>query len=97
MFSFLEKLFGGSQNSQLNKMRSTVAEINAMEDSIKQLSDASLTAKTDEFKRRLNNGETLDDILPVKACMLLPSMITWPSVTASGWVNFIMHWVFLSV
>ncbi|MDU5594316.1 MAG: preprotein translocase subunit SecA, partial [Escherichia coli] len=64
VFSFLEKLFGGSQNSQLNKMRSTVAEINAMEDSIKQLSDASLTAKTDEFKRRLNNGETLDDILP---------------------------------
>ena len=64
MFSFLEKLFGGSQNSQLNKMRSTVAEINAMEDSIKQLSDASLTAKTDEFKRRLNDGETLDDILP---------------------------------
>lgn len=64
MFSFLEKLFGGSQNSQLNKMRSTVADINAMEDSIKQLSDASLTAKTDEFKRRLNNGETLDDILP---------------------------------
>ena len=64
MFSFLGKLFGGSQNSQLNKMRSTVADINAMEDSIKQLSDASLTAKTDEFKRRLNNGETLDDILP---------------------------------
>ncbi|MDU5649453.1 MAG: preprotein translocase subunit SecA, partial [Haemophilus parainfluenzae] len=57
-------MFGGSQNSQLNKMRSTVAEINAMEDSIKQLSDASLTAKTDEFKRRLNDGETLDDILP---------------------------------
>ena len=44
-------------------MRKKVAKINAVEDTYIKLSNEELKAKTDEFKKRLENGETLDDIL----------------------------------
>ncbi len=48
---------------ELARLRRRVEEINALEPEVKQLSDAQLRAKTDEFRDRLANGETLDDIL----------------------------------
>lgn len=45
-------------------MRTIVDEINGLEPSFSSLSDSSLAAKTQEFKKRLADGETLDDILP---------------------------------
>ena len=65
MFKFIERLFNGSNEREIKKMRRVVEEqINPLEASLKNLSDASLARKTVEFKNRLANGETLDDILP---------------------------------
>lgn len=64
MFGFLQKLIGNNSAREIKKMRSIVEEINSLEKDMTGLSDASLKAKTQEFKDRLQNGETLDDILP---------------------------------
>lgn len=62
---FLDRLFNGSNERDIKKMRRIVEEeINPLEDSLKNLSDSSLSNKTHEFKARLAKGETLDDILP---------------------------------
>ena len=61
----ITKLINGSNERDIKKMRKIVEQtINPLEDSLKALSDASLAAKTDEFKARLKKGETLDDLLP---------------------------------
>ncbi|MFB9355624.1 preprotein translocase subunit SecA [Sneathiella chinensis] len=62
--SLAKKLFGTSNDRALKAIRATVAEINALEDSIKPLSDDALKGKTEEFRQRLADGKTLDDILP---------------------------------
>jgi preprotein translocase subunit SecA len=48
---------------ELNKFNKIAEEVVALDETIKNLSDYELKTKTDEFKERLNNGETLDDIL----------------------------------
>ena len=53
-----------SNEKELKRLEPTVARINSLEPDFQQLSDAELRAKTDEFKARLENGETLDDLLP---------------------------------
>ncbi|MVA59252.1 preprotein translocase subunit SecA [Agrobacterium vitis] len=57
------KLFGSSNERRIRGNKPRVAAINALEDSIKALSDAELAAKTEEFKGELAKGKTLDDIL----------------------------------
>ncbi|WP_277073570.1 preprotein translocase subunit SecA [Simonsiella muelleri] len=65
MFANIAKKVFGSRNDRLLKQyQKIVNKINALEQQIKALSDEALQAKTAEFKQRLNNGETLDDILP---------------------------------
>ncbi|MGP1381011.1 MAG: preprotein translocase subunit SecA [Dialister pneumosintes] len=65
MFKFIDRLFNGSNERDIKKMRRIVEEkINPLEPELMNLSDASLSHKTVEFKNRLTNGETLDDILP---------------------------------
>jgi len=64
MFKWLGKIFGDSNEKELNKLAPLVEEINFLEADIEKLRDVDLTAKTDEFKSRLADGETLDDILP---------------------------------
>ena len=62
---FLDRLFNGSNERDIKKMRQLVErEINPLEESLRGLSDSSLANKTNEFKARLANGETLDDLLP---------------------------------
>lgn len=62
---FFDRLFNGSNERDIKKMRQLVEEkINPQESALKKLSDSSLTNKTNEFKARLAKGETLDDILP---------------------------------
>ena len=57
MFKFIERLFNGSNEREIKKMRRVVEEqINPLEASLKNLSDASLAHKTVEFKNRLANG-----------------------------------------
>jgi len=65
MFSKLVKKVFGSRNERLIKQYSkTVNRINAQEPAMQALSDEQLRAKTEEFKQRYQNGESLDDLLP---------------------------------
>ncbi|HWQ11541.1 MAG TPA: preprotein translocase subunit SecA [Roseiflexaceae bacterium] len=64
MLSFIKKIFGDSNERALKAIEPAVRAINALEPQFQALSDEQLRAKTDEFKRRLAEGETLDDILP---------------------------------
>ena len=63
MFS-LKKLFGDENKKALKSIEPIVEQINSFESSISALSDEALKAKTVEFKDRLSNGESLDDLLP---------------------------------
>lgn len=61
--SFLEKLFGSNER-EINKLRPLVERINTYESSVVALSDEALKHKAEEFRKRLADGETLDDLLP---------------------------------
>jgi len=60
----LSKVFGSRNERLLKRMDKLVASVNSFEASITPLSDEQLRAKTDEFRQRLSQGETLDDVLP---------------------------------
>ncbi len=59
-----EKIFGTPSAKELKKIEPIVDEVMSLEDKYKALSDEELKNKTLEFKELLNNGKTLDDILP---------------------------------
>ena len=60
----IQKIFGDYSSRELKSIYPIADKIEAMADEYKAMSDAQLQAKTQEFKERLQNGETLDDILP---------------------------------
>lgn len=60
----LEKIFGNYSEKEIKKITPIVDKIMSYEDEYAALSDEALRAKTDEFKERYKNGESLDDILP---------------------------------
>lgn len=60
----VKKVFGSKNDRELKRMRKVVTKVNALEEGLTALDDVALAAKTDEFKQRLNSGETLDQILP---------------------------------
>lgn len=64
MFRFLKKILGSSQERTLRKYRPLVAAVNAWEERFSSLSDDALQQKTIEFRERLQQGESLDDLLP---------------------------------
>ncbi len=64
MANFLTKLFGSHSSHELKKIYPIADKVDALEEPYKKLTDAELRAKTDEFKARYQNGETLDDLLP---------------------------------
>ena len=61
---FLKLIFGSKNERELKRMRKLVKQINALTEAIAALDDEQLCAKTDEFKRRLATGESVDQILP---------------------------------
>lgn len=61
---FLEKIFGSYSSKEINKILPIVDKIEEIEKTLASLSDDELRNKTNEFIKRLNEGETLDDILP---------------------------------
>ncbi|WP_299004337.1 preprotein translocase subunit SecA, partial [uncultured Caulobacter sp.] len=63
MLGFAKKLFGSSNERKVKALAARVAKINAYEAEYAALSDEALKGKTEEFKARLEKGETLDDIL----------------------------------
>src|SRR5580765_6676187 len=62
--TILAKVVGTQNERELKRLRPIVAEVNAFEPAIKALSDEQLRGKTAEFKQRVANGETLDELLP---------------------------------
>ena len=58
------KIFGSSNDRRLKSFNARVAPINALEPQFEALSDEELRGKTNEFRERLANGETVDDLLP---------------------------------
>src|SRR3954462_14002617 len=59
----VKKVFGTSHERAIRRMKPRVEAINLLEDKMKALSDAELRAKTAEFRQRLDNGATVDDLL----------------------------------
>ena len=68
LFGFLKgitkKIFGDSNEKEINRLQKTVDKINALEAGLQNYTDDKLTASTDRFRERLQAGETLEDILP---------------------------------
>ena len=62
--SLVKKIFGDPNDKELKKIQVTVDKINALEKEFEALSEGELKNKTKEFKKRLQSGETLDDLLP---------------------------------
>ena len=58
------KLFGTPSQREIKKIRPLMEKVLALEEAYKELSDEDLKAKTRQFKNRLAQGETLDDLLP---------------------------------
>jgi len=61
--SIFEKVFGTHSEKEIKRIMPLVEKIEAMDESMQALSDKELQAKTEEFKKRLSEGETLDDLL----------------------------------
>ncbi len=64
MKKILEKLIGNYSDRELKRIRPIADSVMALENEYAALSDEALKAKTLEFKNRLANGETLDNLLP---------------------------------
>ena len=64
MANFLTRLFGSRNQRQIRQYGKLVSRINEMEEGLKGLNDAELTARTGEFRERLAQGATIDDLLP---------------------------------
>ncbi len=61
--SLLKKIFGTANDRELKRIQVQIDRINSLEGDISNLTDEALRAKTGEFRKRLENGETLDDLL----------------------------------
>ena len=64
MKQLLTKVFGDGNSRQLKKLEKVADQIEELEPQMQQLSDYALQEKTDEFKKRYQDGESLDDLLP---------------------------------
>lgn len=64
MFKFIEKIIGSYSEREIKRIISLVDRIEELESQMEKMGDYDLKKKTDEFKERLKNGETLEDILP---------------------------------
>ncbi len=63
MFKWLGGLVD-SNDKEVRRLQPVVDDINALESHLQGLNDAELKSKTDEFKARLRNGQTLEDLMP---------------------------------
>ena len=64
MFSFFKRFFGTAQDRTIHRFRKVVAQVRELEAEYQKLHDDAIRAKTNEFKARVANGESLDDLLP---------------------------------
>jgi preprotein translocase subunit SecA len=64
VFNFLTKVFGSKNERELKQIQPFVEKINALEPEVQALTDEQLKARTAEFRQRIDQGESLDDLLP---------------------------------
>ncbi|MGB9679498.1 MAG: preprotein translocase subunit SecA [Thermoanaerobacteraceae bacterium] len=64
MFNILEKVFGNYSEKEVRRIEPIAEQVLSYDEAMSKLTDEQLKSKTQEFKERLKNGETLDDILP---------------------------------
>ncbi len=64
MASFIQKLFGDQNEKEVRRLEKSVEQVNALEAWASELSDEQFPVQTEQFKERLQKGETLDDIMP---------------------------------
>ncbi|WP_028608229.1 preprotein translocase subunit SecA [Paenibacillus harenae] len=64
MLGLVKKIFGDPNEREVKRLQRTVDEINALESKFTGLSDEALRAKTEEFRARIEKGETIDQLLP---------------------------------
>ena len=64
LMNMLTKVFGSKNERELKKLQPAVLRINELEPEIKALDDSALKRQTIRFRERLENGESLDDLLP---------------------------------
>ena len=62
--ALLTRIFGSRNDRVVRGLRKSVARINELEPSFQALSDADLRAKTEEFRKRLADGQTVDQLMP---------------------------------
>ncbi len=62
--NILEKIFGSHSEKEIKRIMPLVEKIESLDETMQALTDEELKGKTEEFKKRLADGETLDDILP---------------------------------
>ncbi len=60
----LKKIIGSANDRYVKRLQSVVNKINSLEPELEKLSDGSLRTRTDEFRQRIDNGESLDSLLP---------------------------------
>ncbi|MCJ8012743.1 preprotein translocase subunit SecA [Paenibacillus sp. KQZ6P-2] len=64
MLGLVKKIFGDTNDRDVKRLMKTVEQINKIEPDFEKLSDEQLKAKTEEFRARIEKGETLDELLP---------------------------------
>ncbi|HWR38636.1 MAG TPA: preprotein translocase subunit SecA [Patescibacteria group bacterium] len=64
MLKFLKRLLGDDNEKEIKRMSKMMEKVNVLEAALQGMSDASLAAKTGEFRQRLADGQTLEDLLP---------------------------------
>ena len=69
--SILTKIMGSQNERELKRIDPIVSRVNELEHTTKSLSDVALLAKTDEFRKRVQEGENLDDLLPEAFAVVL--------------------------
>ena len=89
--SVIEKIFGTHSSRELKRIEPLVDKIEALRPTMQALSDEELRGKTEEYKKRLTEGETLDDLLPeayatVRGCKACSEHGTLQS-TADRWYH----------
>ena len=100
--NIIEKIFGTHSENELKRIYPIVDKIEALGPEMEALSDEELRGKTREFKERLKEGETLDDILPEAFAVVREGayrsigmrhyrvqMIGVPFIWRSSWKNLI--------
>ncbi len=66
LLNFLTRIIGSKNERELKRLHPVIERINSLEPEIQALSDDRLRAQTVRFRERIDNGESLDDILPFR-------------------------------